>query len=131
MSCVGLAERRERKRAKRAITRPPRTTVHEEERSPANQDKAKQKSKGKKQTLLGGLALLHGFTATNIGKNRLTVSAGVNLAFFPCSLTSVCCVVESPRQSWCVQQRESLCKIASEQTEVFSNCRYVDVIKSV
>ena len=128
MSCVGLAERRERKRAKQAITRPPRTTVHEEERS---QDKAKQKSKGKKQTLLGGLALLHGFTATNIGKNRLTVSSGGISLFLPCSLTSVCCVVESPRQSWCVQQREGLCKIASEQTEVFSNCRYVDVIKLV
>ena len=83
MSCAGLAERRERKRANRAITRPPRTTVHEEEGSPATQDKAKQKSKGKKQTLLGGLALLHGFTATNIGKNRLTVSSGFFFAVFP------------------------------------------------
>lgn len=32
------------------------------------------RKKGKKHSGTAGLALLHGFSATNVGKNRLTVS---------------------------------------------------------
>jgi hypothetical protein len=56
--------------------RPPEAPISETESSYVSPDKSKQKTKvkkAKKQTLLGGLALLHGFTSTNIGKNRLTV----------------------------------------------------------
>lgn len=38
---------------------------------PGNTDKAK---KCKKDELPAAFALMHGFTATNVGKNRLTVS---------------------------------------------------------
>ncbi|KIK65343.1 hypothetical protein GYMLUDRAFT_347469 [Collybiopsis luxurians FD-317 M1] len=60
-----LAERRNRKRAKREIARP---VVNEDLRG---QTEASAK-KASDRKITPGLALMHGFTATNLGKNRLT-----------------------------------------------------------
>lgn len=74
---TGLAERRERRRAKKAIVDPkpdpPASNVYSHD-----SDDGKKKSSGKRGKGLNipaGLALMHGFSATNIGKNRLTVNA--------------------------------------------------------
>ncbi|KAJ7068198.1 hypothetical protein C8F01DRAFT_1117259 [Mycena amicta] len=53
-----VVERRERKRVKRAIMNPP---------------SEKEKKKNKKNKNPPAFALMHGFSATNVGKNRLTL----------------------------------------------------------
>lgn len=68
---AGLEERREKKRIKRDIMQPERPKGQEDIDSPS-----KPNSKKAKQKLPAGLALMHGFTATNVGKNRLTVRNG-------------------------------------------------------
>ena len=77
-----MDERRERRRKKKAIVDPPSERAQDSEGDEASGDdhstgRKKQKNKGKKGKALhipAGLALMHGFSATNIGKNRLTVS---------------------------------------------------------
>lgn len=63
---------------KRAIVQPKKIVVSEnddknEPGSAPGEDVRKAK-KGKKNSIPAGFALMHGFTATNVGKNRLTVS---------------------------------------------------------
>jgi hypothetical protein len=81
----GLLERRERKRAKLAIIKPPEqpTGTEETESEDGSEDsqslgikrgsKKKERKKEKKTKVPAGLALMYGFSATNVGKNRLTV----------------------------------------------------------
>ncbi|KAJ7904439.1 hypothetical protein B0H14DRAFT_2662872 [Mycena olivaceomarginata] len=64
-----LAERRERKRMKRAIVQP---------KEPSEPDTASRK----KPKVPAGLALMHGFTATNVGKNRITLKPPSNVGVF-------------------------------------------------
>jgi hypothetical protein len=72
---LGLTERRERKRAKRAIVEPKKSVVSEDDDgSPLPKEKTSKTKKGKASKVPAGFALMHGFTATNVGKNRLTVS---------------------------------------------------------
>ncbi|KZT13005.1 uncharacterized protein LAESUDRAFT_754033 [Laetiporus sulphureus 93-53] len=76
-----LAERRERRRTKRAIIEPRHISDEDDEDEPANgheihikktkKGKAEDR-KGKRLSMTAGLALMHGFHAKNIGKNRLT-----------------------------------------------------------
>ncbi|KAI9063350.1 hypothetical protein FKP32DRAFT_1758110 [Trametes sanguinea] len=72
-----LAARKERRRAKRAIVEPvsqPLDSTSGEDSDGAHNPK--RASKGKKPKGLNvpaGLALLHGFSAVNLGKNRLTI----------------------------------------------------------
>jgi hypothetical protein len=61
-----LAERRERKRAKRAIVDP--VLSDDEETVPRTKGKKEKKTK-----IPAGLALLHGFQPNNVAKHRLTV----------------------------------------------------------
>ncbi|CAK5275568.1 unnamed protein product [Mycena citricolor] len=61
-----LAARRERKRAKKAATQP-------KVNSPIRHNSKANKGKAKKPKVPSGFALMHGFLATNVGKNRLTV----------------------------------------------------------
>ncbi|KAI0334789.1 hypothetical protein GY45DRAFT_1047398 [Cubamyces sp. BRFM 1775] len=78
-----LAERRERRRAKKAIVDPKIKQVESDgdgdgdnhgDREQAKASKVSKKgAKGKGLKMPAGLALMHGFSATNIGKNRLTV----------------------------------------------------------
>ncbi|KAJ8501431.1 hypothetical protein ONZ51_g594 [Trametes cubensis] len=75
-----LAERRERRRVKKAIVDPKIIRVESdsgddnEDRGRAKARKASTKTaKSKGLRMPAGLALMHGFSATNIGKNRLTV----------------------------------------------------------
>lgn len=74
---VGLAERRERRRVKKAIVDPkldPLTSGEDEEIERQCGARRKSKAKaGKGLKMPAGLALMHGFTAANVGKNRLTV----------------------------------------------------------
>lgn len=86
MRATGLEERRERRRAKKAIVAPkppPSESDSGENAEPKrgeHTEKASKKSKkGKGLNMPAGLALMHGFSATNIGKNRLTVSDDVSL----------------------------------------------------
>ncbi|KAH9853796.1 hypothetical protein C2E23DRAFT_95156 [Lenzites betulinus] len=82
-----LAERRERRRAKQAIVNPkpkPLESMSEEDadegRRGGNGRKASKKGKkGKGLNMPAGLALMHGFSATNIGKNRLTLDTAVGV----------------------------------------------------
>ena len=73
---IGLSERRHRKRVKRDIMKPP--TSPEKENSEENPPKVSRKmgkgptTRTKVQTQ-AGFALMHGLSATNVGKNRLTV----------------------------------------------------------
>jgi len=68
----GLEERRERKRAKKNIMNP---KSHSDSDEHDTEPQVKQK-KGKalsKAKIPASLALIHGFLATNVGKNRITV----------------------------------------------------------
>ncbi|GJE84686.1 hypothetical protein PsYK624_007620 [Phanerochaete sordida] len=75
-----LADRRERRRVKKAIVS---SNTHDEVKesedaaSSAQQrdrkERRERKSKGKVVNLAAGLALMHGFSATNVGKGRLTL----------------------------------------------------------
>ena len=71
----GLSERRARKRVKRSIVKPDtNATAHVSSVSSERENKKVSRKKGKKRSGIDGLALLHGLSATNVGKNRLTVS---------------------------------------------------------
>jgi hypothetical protein len=72
LSHTGLTERRERKRAKRAIVHP--KELEDDENENCSSVPEKKTKKAKQSKIPAGLALMHGFTATNVGKNRLTVS---------------------------------------------------------
>ncbi|TBU40455.1 hypothetical protein BD309DRAFT_967431 [Dichomitus squalens] len=81
-----LAERRERRRAKKAIVNPkPPPPLSDSSTDNGEGDthaKKKQKRKGKKGkgvNIPAGLALMHGFSATNVGKNRLTLDPAVGV----------------------------------------------------
>ena len=63
---IGLAERRQRKNAKKSIMKP--QVKHGNDKTPERGPKKKNESKAQ-----AGFALMHGFSATNVGKNRLTV----------------------------------------------------------
>ncbi|KAJ7498993.1 hypothetical protein FB451DRAFT_1203845 [Mycena latifolia] len=78
-----LLERRERKRIKRAIVRP-KDSSDPDPASPQDNAKSKKqaKTKGKKTKNPAGFALMHGFTATNVGKNRLTLKPPSNVGVF-------------------------------------------------
>lgn len=71
---LGLKERRERKRVKRAVMK---SASNDNSLDESFAEGAKGKNKNIKKTAknmgLAGLALMHGFTATNVGKGRLTV----------------------------------------------------------
>lgn len=88
MCFLGLTERRERKRARREIAQPnelvvPESGDDESEGSFTFPDsKVTKNKKAKKAKVPAGFALMHGFTATNVGKNRLTVSCGCNLFIY-------------------------------------------------
>jgi hypothetical protein len=80
-SIIGLAERKERKRSRQAVLKPAMVQAASQ---CADSAKADDKTKGKKilnkkavqgkvPKIPAGLALMHGFSATNVGKNRLTV----------------------------------------------------------
>ncbi|KAJ7507725.1 hypothetical protein B0H11DRAFT_1968345, partial [Mycena galericulata] len=75
-----LLERRERKRAKRAIVQAKGPS--EPDAASSNGDKKKMKAKGKKPKVPSGFALMHGFSATNVGKNRLTLKPPSNVGVF-------------------------------------------------
>jgi hypothetical protein len=73
---LGLTERRDRKRARRDIVQPKGSEVTEdiENNSQPKRHSTCKSKKLKQCKMSAGLALMHGFTATNVGKNRLTVS---------------------------------------------------------
>ncbi|KAJ7744515.1 hypothetical protein DFH07DRAFT_834592 [Mycena maculata] len=78
-----LLERRERKRIKRAIVQPKEPSESDTASSNGkNKPKKKTKAKGKKTTVPSGFALMHGFSATNVGKNRLTLKPPSNVGVF-------------------------------------------------
>lgn len=58
-----------------------------------------------------GFALMHGFSATNVGKNRLTASIlhiyaiGMKHAYASCSIVGS---FTSPSKYWCFQERKSI-----------------------
>ncbi|KAI9001176.1 hypothetical protein BD414DRAFT_504985 [Trametes punicea] len=76
-----LAQRRERRREKKAIVNPMpmRATQNlsdedaEDRRSNIAKKTSKESKKSRGPRMPAGLALMHGFSATNVGRNRLTV----------------------------------------------------------
>ncbi|KAJ7591151.1 hypothetical protein C8J56DRAFT_934805 [Mycena floridula] len=87
-----LAERRERKRSKKAIVRPESPKQVPEKR--------------KKPKLPTGLALMHGFSATNIGKNRITMNSLPKIGVFTKGKASAKAQVSEKKKST-VNRRES------------------------
>jgi hypothetical protein len=80
--CLGLAERRQRKRVKRDIIKSPPNP--DKENNDAGPKKANRKTgKGAKteKRIQAGFALMHGLSATNVGRNRLTVCLNFLLIF--------------------------------------------------
>ncbi|KAI5893766.1 uncharacterized protein SCHCODRAFT_01184989 [Schizophyllum commune H4-8] len=84
-----LEERRERKRAKRAIVNPEKAEIVVEpgtSYSEAKERKGKGKAKAKRtkgsEKTPAAFALMHGFVATNVGKNRLTMKTPVPVGVF-------------------------------------------------
>ncbi|KAF8897464.1 hypothetical protein BD779DRAFT_378831 [Infundibulicybe gibba] len=64
-----LKDRRERKRIRKAITKP---TDEVSADKMAETCRSRTQCKGKKERIPPGFALMYGFSATNVGKNRLT-----------------------------------------------------------
>lgn len=78
-----LGERRERKRVKRGIVKPgTNTAVHISPPASERENKKVARKRGKNHSGTAGLALLHGFSATNVGKNRLTLKPLASLGVF-------------------------------------------------
>jgi hypothetical protein len=71
---IGLAERRQRKRVKRDIMKPPPSPEKENnEDHPTKVNRKTGKGSATRKKAQAGFALMHGLFATNVGKNRLTV----------------------------------------------------------
>ena len=71
-----LLGRRERRRAKQAIVKPKEvrnTDTDGDDDAQETKSAKKPKKKGKPVGLAASLALMHGFSAKNVGSNRLTV----------------------------------------------------------
>ncbi|KAG1892549.1 hypothetical protein F4604DRAFT_36200 [Suillus subluteus] len=78
-----LSERRERKRVKRDIVKPDTNiALHISPPASEREDGKVARKRGKKHSGAAGLALLHGFSATNVGKNRLTLKPLASLGVF-------------------------------------------------
>ncbi|RDX53112.1 hypothetical protein OH76DRAFT_1480144 [Lentinus brumalis] len=81
-----LTERRERRRAKKAIIdpkpAPPESEHSDDEESAKGKPTKKAAKKGKGLNIPAGLALMHGFSAKNIGKNRLTLNFDPGIGVF-------------------------------------------------
>lgn len=73
MDVTGLTERRERKRARQEImnSREDRAGTRGEKEN--KKDTKNEPNEKKKHRIPAGLALMHGFSSTNVGKSRLTV----------------------------------------------------------
>ncbi|KAJ6614317.1 hypothetical protein B0H10DRAFT_1803901 [Mycena sp. CBHHK59/15] len=100
-----LSERRRRKRIKRAIVQPEKGSDHDIASSSGdNKTKKRTRAKGNKPKIPAGLALMHGFTATNVGKNRLTASIHISLLCIDLNRG----VVETPIQRRSVQERQGV-----------------------
>ena len=90
----GMNARRERRREKREIVNPKKRKVSperdsgEDEPDEGGKESKKKGAKPKKQKIPAGLALMHGFSATNVGKSRLTVSEPIYIVCIP--LTTYC-----------------------------------------
>ncbi|RDB22484.1 hypothetical protein Hypma_010281 [Hypsizygus marmoreus] len=78
-----LKERRDRKRAKRAIVEPINDSDDELDAKSDKNTKPKGKKKPEaKKKVPAGLALMHGFSATNVGSGRLTMKPPLNVGVF-------------------------------------------------
>ncbi|KAI0069057.1 hypothetical protein BV25DRAFT_1817992 [Artomyces pyxidatus] len=89
-----LADRRERKRAKRTVTKAqdPASSDSEPDGKEAKKKKRTKNAKSKKDSaskVPAGLALMHGFSSTNVGKNRLTIQPNATLGVFNKGRSSV------------------------------------------
>ena len=73
--CLVRRERRERKRAKRAIINPTGSSDIGNETVSHAKARRKAKNNNSRANIPAGFALMHGFTATNVGASRLTVSS--------------------------------------------------------
>ncbi|TFK43607.1 hypothetical protein BDQ12DRAFT_675262 [Crucibulum laeve] len=74
-----LAERRERKRIKRDIIKPKEISYVADKIDPDDENKKRKGKKGKLNVALG-FALMHGFSASNVGKKRLTMQPPLQTA---------------------------------------------------
>ena len=78
---IGLSERRQRKKIKRDIMKPPPSPEKENsEDHPTKVNRKTGKGTATQKKAQSGFALMHGFLATNVGKKRLTVC--LNLSCF-------------------------------------------------
>ena len=79
---LGRADRRQRKKTKRDIMDPESSGDSDNEAKPS--DTCKNRKQTKRQSKLRQeFALMHGFSSTNVGKNRLTVSRETPFRFKP------------------------------------------------
>ncbi|KAI0939435.1 hypothetical protein AcV5_000857 [Taiwanofungus camphoratus] len=136
-----LAERRERRRVKRAIVEP-RTNVDPNDYEDENQVCAQHiKGQGKTKrrvSLSAGLALMHGFSAKNIGKNRLTHDPELGIGVFNKGKASANVVVKrglvkpgAPKKTFSESQFLTKTKLDAETATVFSQERSIDTASKV
>ncbi|KAG6820103.1 hypothetical protein H0H93_005415 [Arthromyces matolae] len=77
-----LEQRRERKRAKRMAMKPISINRSDHDKESLASRSNKKKTSNAKNKALAGLALMHGFTTTNVGTGRLTVKPALNVGVF-------------------------------------------------
>ncbi|PVG01041.1 hypothetical protein CPB86DRAFT_871381 [Serendipita vermifera] len=89
-----LAQRKERKRAKQKIVKPPRNAASTSLKGPQSQKNEEaedsnddtnpkiSKKRSKKRALAPGIALMESFTAANVNKTRLTVKPNTRMSVF-------------------------------------------------
>ena len=76
---TGMDQGKQRRKEKRDIVNPKkRKASPTDDDSDGSTQKKRAGKKSKRQKVPVGLALMHGFSATNVGKSRLTVSTHEN-----------------------------------------------------
>ncbi|KAG9317544.1 hypothetical protein JVU11DRAFT_1750 [Chiua virens] len=122
-----LADRQERKRKKRTIVDPPQTHDHDVEPTAAPK---KGRTSGQKARKPAALALLYGFSATNVTKDRLTVGCSMGVSFHPLILFGQ--VKPAPslgvfnKGKASVKKKVAATKRASSRNELFSESAFLN-----
>jgi hypothetical protein len=121
---TGLTERRESKRARQNIMNP-REDRAGTRGGPGKENKKDTKNElneKKKHRIPVGLALMHGFSSTNVGKSRLTVrknSSMVRISFIQSRID------RTAAKFRCIQQGQSLREDKSRRVKTRETKRYI------
>lgn len=119
---TGLTERRESKRARHDIMNPRENRAGSRGEKENKKDRKNELNDKKKHRIPAGLALMHGFSSTNVGKTRLTVRENSSIAKISFSQSRTDRTAAKFR---CIQQGQSLREDKSRRVKTRETKRYI------